>query len=125
MLSARSKGQLGIMAARQLATHPALVPPATKVGFSIVKPLAKRRARKQAERIDEAARTVAVTVATGATYAARVLDSLASQKHERTPALLGAGAVMSAGAVLGASAVYFFEPHAGREHREQVLKLVS
>lgn len=127
MLSTKTKATLGVKAAKQLAKHPGvlqLAPPATKAGWKLYKPLAKRRARKRVERIGETARGIAMTLATVAPAAARGLGIFEPPKQKRAvapPALAAAGA----GAVVGASAVYFLEPGQGRKHRAQVAKLVS
>jgi hypothetical protein len=136
VLNARTKAKLGWKTAKAGAKRPnalrATVPPAVRLTFKTGKPLAKRRARQQAQRIGETARTVGETARTLGETAWMLGETLrhvpqAAQElglAEAPPPKRTAPRV-AAGVVIGASAVYFLEPGVGAEHRRQVLRLVS
>lgn len=127
MLRASTKTKLGARALRRVAKNPGLLqlaPPAAKAGGKLAKPFVKRRARRRVARVGEAAREIAVTVATYAPQVARAAEYLAPPSRKKRIARPAAGVVLGTGAVLGAAAVYFLEPRGGREHRMRVRKLV-
>lgn len=126
-LSTATKGWLGVKAAKGVAKNPGLVrltakagaksaSPLAKLSWKAGKPLAKRQTRRKVEQIGD---TIGSVVAAYGPEAARQLGLVEPPKEKRTtPRVL-------AGAVIGASAVYFLEPKCGREHRQQVARLVS
>lgn len=122
VLNARSKAKLGWKTAKAGAKRPnalrATVPPTVRLTFKTGKPFAKRRARQQAQRIGETARTLGETLRR-VPQAAQELGLAEAPPPKRTAPRVAAGVV------IGASAVYFLEPGVGAEHRRQVLRLVS
>jgi hypothetical protein len=97
-----------------------------RTATKLVKPIAKRRARKRVQRAAEATRGIAMTVKPYAPGLARAIDSLIPEPKRKSLApRVGARAVLGTGAVLGAAAVYLLEPKAGREHRRKLRNLVG
>jgi hypothetical protein len=109
VVSKKTKGRLGIKAAKGAAKRPGIV-------MALGKPLARRATRKKLEQVGEAVGTV---LAVYGPQAAEQLGLVESPKQKRTAPRVAAGIA------IGAGAVYFFEPRHGAEHRRQVLKLVS
>jgi CxxC motif-containing protein (DUF1111 family) len=128
VLNTTSKAALGAKAAKGVAGKPAVVwssvqaaKPVAKLGRKAGKPIAKRRARKRAGDLGEAARDWAQTLVTYGPSAAQELGliELPQPKPKRTAPRLVAGIV------LGACAVYFLDPEHGSEHREKLKQLVG
>lgn len=123
MLGTSMKSALGVKAARSLAKNPGplrrVAPAATKAGLRLVKPLAKRRARRRADRIGDVARGLVTVIASYAPQAARAFGIVEQPKPKPIAPWVGTGIV------LGATAIYFLEPGQGRARREQVVRLVS
>ena len=140
VLSTITKAKAGVNAAKAAVKNPSLLrsvakasSPFARLGLRAGKPVAKRRARQQAERIGETARTVGETARTIGETARTVGETLATYG---VPAAYELGLIeppkqkrtapwVAAGVVIGASAVYFLEPEHGREHREKLAQLVS
>ena len=95
------------------------VAPLSKVTLKAGSPLVKRRVRRRAEQLGDAARVIGETLVTYGPPAAYELGLAEPPKPKRTAPRVAAGIV------IGASAVYFLEPEHGREHREKVAQLVS
>jgi hypothetical protein len=107
MTATRTKVTLAAMAAKPLAK---------KQGA--LRMLAKRRARRRAERLGRAARG-AVTVLSGfAPQTARALGII--ERPKRKPV----APWIATGVALGASAIYFFEPGQGPARRKLLTRLV-
>jgi hypothetical protein len=126
VLSAATKGKVGMKAAKTAARNPGLLRlgaqptrPAGKFGLKAGKPLLKRRACRRAARLGETARTMGETLVTYGPQAAYELGLAEPPKPKRTTPRVAAGVL------LGASAMYFLEPEHGREHREKLTELLS
>ena len=127
-----AKGLVKYPAARRATVKAAR--PSAKLVFKVGKPVVKRRAKQQLERIGEAAErfgeivtavgTVATEVGTVlATYgpdAARQLGLL-----EPPPRPKRTAPRVAVGVVIGGVAVYFLDPDLGPERRKRVAALVS
>lgn len=128
MVSTSTKTKLGAKGVKVLAKNPRLLrmaPPVAGAGWKLAKPIAKRRARKRAQRFGETAREIAVTVATYAPELARATGVVTPPKRKRLAPHVGARVSIGTGAVLGAAAVYFLEPGHGREHRRRLRRFVK
>ncbi len=122
VLKPSTNGKLGLRGAKLLARNPTIaraVPPAARLGLTLGKPMAKRRARQRREDLSKAAQTVRRILATYWPEAARQLQIGEPPRRRRNAPLLAVGVG------IGASAVYFLEPGTGKEHRERVLKLIK
>jgi hypothetical protein len=126
VLSTTTKAKLGAKSAKGVAKNPGILrvsgkaaSPIAKLGVKAGKPFAKRRARQNAQKVGDAVRTVATTLAVYGPEAARELGLVDAPKPKRTAPRVAAGVV------IGAGAMYLLEPEHGREHREQLAKLVS
>jgi uncharacterized Zn-binding protein involved in type VI secretion len=101
--------------------------PSAKLAFKVGKPVVKRRAKQQLERIGEAAErfgevvtAVGSVVATYGPDAARQLGLL-----EPPPKPKRTAPRVAVGVVIGGVAVYFLDPDLGPERRKRVAGLVS
>jgi len=126
VVSKGTKGVLGIKAGRVAAKHPrALISgakaaaPVGKLSLKASRPLLKRKALRQAEKVGEAARTLGEALVVYGPQAAYELGLAEPPKRKRTAPRLAAGIV------IGAGAMYFLEPGVGRQHREKVAQLVG
>jgi hypothetical protein len=118
ILSKGAKTAAGMKAAKGLAKNPGVV----KFGVKATKPVARRKARQGAHRIErlgEAAAAFGRELVEYGPQAAQELGLVELPKPKRTAPRVAAGVV------IGASAVYFLEPENGREHRERLVKLVA
>jgi hypothetical protein len=116
--STKAKLKTAKAGAKRPAVIRATVPPAIRLTFKGGKPLAKLRARQQAKRVAESARTLGDTLSL-IPQAAQELGLVEAPPTKRIAPRVAAGVV------IGASAVYFLEPGVGRQHRQQVLRFVS
>jgi hypothetical protein len=140
VISTTTKGKAGVKGAKALAKRPQLlangakaaVPagrfalkarkPALKVGKPALKagkPVLKRKARKRADQIEDAARRFGEALAVYGPQAAYELGLAEPPKPKRTAPRVVAGIV------IGASAMYFLEPGQGSERRKKVVELVG
>jgi len=122
VLSTSTKGKIGLKAGKTAVKYPTLLRTGAQAASPIGKlgvKVAKRRVRRRADRVGNAARTIGQTLAVYGPQAAYELGLVEPPKPKRTAPRLAAGFV------LGASAVYFLEPEHGREHREKVAQLVG
>jgi hypothetical protein len=122
------KVALGAKAARGVARNPQILKlgakgakPAIKAGWGIGKPVARWRARRRYQQMLDTARQLGESLLTYGAEAAMSLGLVEPPPPKRTRTVPR----VMAGAVIGAAAVYFLEPGSGREHREQLVKLVS
>lgn len=94
------------------------LPPLTRLGFGILKSLARQRAHR---RWNQANETLAATIALLNEYAPQIAEELGliePPKRRRAPKLIAV-------AVAGGAAYYLLEPSHGAEHRRQLQQLVS
>jgi hypothetical protein len=126
VLEPKTKAKLGGKAAKTALEHPRLTVrgtkvalPAAKLGTKASRPLLKRRARRRTGNLADATRSITDTLAVYAAQVAYALGLAEPPKSKRT------GRRLAAGVVVGAAAVYFLEPKHGREHREQLSRLVG
>lgn len=125
VLSTTAKGAVGIKTAKavkdsgllQRGANAAL--PLTKASYDIAKPLLKRRMRRRAERLSEAARTIGEVIATYGPETVYELGLVDPPKPKRTAPRVVAGIV------IGAAGMYLLEPGSGREHREKLASLLG
>jgi hypothetical protein len=125
VLSTTTKGTIGLKAAKTAVKNPQILrftakaawPPAL-LGLKAAKPVAKRRLRKRAAQLGDAARAVGETLVVYGPPVAYELGLAEPPKSKRTAPRVAAGAV------IGATAMYFLEPEHGHEHREKVAQLV-
>ncbi|HWF73788.1 MAG TPA: hypothetical protein VG186_10620 [Solirubrobacteraceae bacterium] len=122
MLKTKTKTKLGAKAVKQVAKNPSLLriaPPATRITWKFAKPIAKRRARRRAQRIGETVVGIVSTVETVAPYVARAGASLAPPpKRKRVAPKVGA-AVLGTGAAAGAAAAVYFQGGRGQRRKLQ------
>ncbi len=126
VISKRTKGKAGIIAARTVARRPQVLLagskiaiPAGRAGLKIAQPLLKRRARQRVEQLNRASRTLGEALTVHGPRTAYELGLAEPPKPKRTAPRVAAGVV------IGAGAMYFMEPGHGKEHREKVAQLVS
>ena len=93
--------------------------PAGKAGAKASRSIVKRRVRKRAEGIGDAARAVGEAALLYGQQAAWELGLAQPPKPKRTAPRLAAGMIV------GATAVYFLEPDHGKEHRDKLAAFVS
>lgn len=129
MLSTMTKATAGAKTAKTFAQNPLLRsavtqagPPIAKLSVTAGKKRMSRKGRKQLEQMGDALGTVASltsTYAPRAALAAQELGLVEAPKPKRTaPRLL-------AGVLIGAIAMLLLEPGHGREHRQQVQRLIG
>jgi hypothetical protein len=123
VLGKATKGFIGVKATKGVAKNPKILqagakaaPPAAKLGWKVAKPRLSRGTRRRAERLGD---VVGSALTVYGPQAAEQLGLIEPPKPKRTaPRVI-------AGVVIGATAMYLLEPEHGREHREQLLQLVS
>lgn len=126
LLTTTTKTMVPLKAAKGAAKHPGVLfagaragKPATKLGLAVGKPYARHQARQRVDQLGDAVKTAGEVVSTYGPQIARELGLVEQPKPKRTAPRVAAGVV------IGASAMYLLEPGHGREHREQLRKMVA
>jgi hypothetical protein len=126
LLSTPTKAVLAGTAVKGTAKRPEIIrigartiAPVAKLGYAVSKPRLRRRARRRAERLGDAAHTVGEVLTKFGPEAAWELGLAERPKPKRTAPRVAAGIVV------GAGTMYLLEPGHGSEHRQQLLRLVS
>lgn len=125
-VSTTTKGNIGRKAAKSAIKHPRVLLVGARAGgrtgklaIKVAKPLIKRRVRRRTGNLGAAMSTIGQTVAAYGPMLVYETGLVERPRPKRTAPRVAAGVV------IGAGAMYFLEPGHGREHREQVAKLVG
>jgi len=129
MLSTKTKTKAGARTAKAIVEHPLLRtavaeagPPIARAGVKVGKQRLSRKSRRQLEQLGSTLGTVASLASTYAPQAAQTAQQLGLVEAPKTKRT---GPRLLAGAVLGAVAMFLLEPGHGREHRQQVQRLLG
>ncbi len=121
-----TKNAVGLEAVRAMITDPQIrraaidaAKPLATLGFRVGGRVGRRKARQRARQMDEAIRTIWALVTT---YSPQLVEQLGLVEQPKPPRT---APKVIFGAALGAGAVYLLEPGSGREHRQQLARLVA